>query len=549
MDSQRFLLLLALGLILFLILQAWQEEHRPPAPPPSANVPAGPTSSQAPQPKVAEAPAPPPVVATTSEAAPTPGGARVEVTTDVLDVAIDTAGGDLRELKLLAYPVSVDQPRNPFALFRDQPPEQYYTGQSGLIGTGRYYPNHKTLYQVDQPRYRLAAGQDELRVPLHWQAPDGVRYTLIYVFHRNSYVIDIEYLVENGSAAAWQGYLYRQFRHHYVEPKRGWFSLPTYTGGAIYTPEEKYQKISFPTMREHPLKRDVTGGWVAMLEHYFVAAWMPGNNERNRFYSTALTDDDYAFGLKQLEPTTVAAGQSARLQARLYAGPKLHKRLRALAPGMELTVDFGWLTFIASPLFWLLQYIHSWIGNWGWSIIVLTLLIKLVFYPLSATSYKSMAHMKRVQPKLQSLRERLGHDRQRLNQAMMELYKKERINPLGGCLPIAIQIPVFISLYWVLLESVELRQAPFILWIRDLSAPDPYFVLPIIMGISMFLQQRLTPTQMDPMQQKIMSVLPVLFTSFFLFFPAGLVLYWTVNNILSIAQQWHITRVIAARAK
>jgi YidC/Oxa1 family membrane protein insertase len=276
---------------------------------------------------------------------------------------------------------------------------------------------------------------------------------------------------------------------------------------------------------------------------------MPAKEQRDRFYSHALSDNIYTLGIKDLTPTTIAPGQNARLRATLYAGPKEHTRLTKLAEGMDLTVDYGWLTVISGPLFRLLKFIHHWVGNWGWSIIVLTVLIKLAFYPLSAASYKSMAHMKRMQPKMQSLRERFGHDRQRMNQAMMEMYKKEKINPLGGCLPIAIQIPVFIALYWVLLESVELRQAPFIFWIRDLSIKDPYFVLPILMGVSMFLQQQLAPTQLDPMQRKLMHALPVVFTIFFLAFPAGLVLYWLVNNVLSIAQQWHITRTIAAREK
>jgi YidC/Oxa1 family membrane protein insertase len=285
-----------------------------------------------------------------------------------------------------------------------------------------------------------------------------------------------------------------------------------------------------------------------MLQHYFVAAWIPESNARTQFYSETLPNQRYVLGVKDLVPTTVAPGQTGRVHARLYAGPKDQERLAQVAPGLELTIDYGWLTIIAAPLFWLLSLIHQWVGNWGWSIIILTILIKLAFYPLSATSYKSMAQMKKLQPKLQTLKERYGDDRQKLNQAMMELYKTERINPLGGCLPIVIQIPVFIALYWVLLESVEMRQAPFILWIRDLSSPDPYFVLPIVMGLTMYAQQLLNPQPPDPVQRRIFLAMPVVFTTMFLFFPSGLVLYWVVNNVLSILQQWNINRVIVKKA-
>ncbi|MFQ5937318.1 MAG: membrane protein insertase YidC, partial [Acidiferrobacterales bacterium] len=503
----------------------------PPAPVPRPPAPAAPGT----------APTPPPARAPQQ-------GARVSVVTDLFEAVIDSVGGDLREVKLRQYPVSADDPSTPFALLTDSA-ESVYVAQSGLIGADREYPNHRTRYGVEAQRYALAPGQDALKVPLRWQAPDGVRYTKVYTFYRDRYVVDVDFMVENATTEPWQGYLYRQFRRRYVEPKRGWLALPTYTGAAIYTPEEKYEKISFSDMSEEPLERDVTGGWVALLQHYFVGAWMPPKEERNRFYTAALEDHHYTVGLHGLEPTTVAPGSNGQLRATLYVGPKEHTRLRELTEGMELTVDYGWLTVLSAPLFWLLAYIHRWVGNWGWAIIVLTFLIKLVFYPLSAASYKSMAKMKRVQPKLQSLRERFGHDRQRMNQAMMELYKKEKINPLGGCLPIVIQIPVFIALYWVLLESVEMRQAPFVLWLQDLSAPDPYFVLPILMGVSMFVQQQLAPAQLDPMQRRMMNALPIVFTVFFLFFPAGLVLYWLVNNVLSIAQQWQITRMIAPGAK
>jgi YidC/Oxa1 family membrane protein insertase len=565
MDN-RFLLVIALGIIGFMIFQAWQLENRevPPAPgqpPATATAP-----TELPEAPAVEAPVPTapssaaPVTPTVSEAASTDAkrGTRIEVLTDVFDAVIDTTGGGLRVVKLRKYAVAVDtdffqaapalalRPR--FELLTDETKNLHVT-QSGLIGTGGPYPNHKTEYTASNNRYVLADGKDELKVPLRWQS-DGVQYTKVYTFRRDDYVIDIEYFVENNSSQTWQGHLYRQFRRNYVEPERSFLTrLPTFTGGAIYTPEEKYDKISFSEMAEEPLELDVTGGWVAMLQQFFVSAWLPPPEQPNRYYTNGLEGNRYTIGLKQLQPTTIAPGNSGRLATTLYVGPKERDRLERLAPGMVLTRDYGWLTFISAPLFWLLEYIHQWVRNWGWAIIVLTLSIKLVFYPLSAASYRSMAHMKRMQPRLQSLKERMGHDKQRFNQAMMELYKKEKINPLGGCLPIAIQIPVFIALYWVLLESVEMRQAPFILWYMDLSVRDPYFVLPLIMGASMFVQQKLSPAQLDPMQRRIMSALPIVFTVFFLFFPAGLVLYWVVNNILSIAQQWQITRMIAAKAK
>jgi YidC/Oxa1 family membrane protein insertase len=555
MDSYRFLLFGALVFILMLLFQAWEADQRARQPePPAASAPvdAAPapaeraeTPSGVPEvpaaPSAAEAP---PARAPASAAAAT-GAAKVVVVTDVVRAVIDTQGGDLRALDLLAHPVSVDQPDQPFPLLHETPAD-VFVAQSGLIGHGAGYPTHKVRYRAAQTRYTLAGGAEELRVPLTWQAEDGTRYEKVYVFRRGSYAIDVEYLVHNSGASEWRGYAYGQLVRSYVE-SGGLFALPTYTGAAIYTPDGKYQKVSFEDMAEQPLRVDTTDGWVAMLQHYFVAALLAEPGAQHQFYSDVLPDQRYVIGLKDLTPTTVAPGETGRLVLRLYAGPKEQDRLEQLAPGLELTVDYGMLTIISAPLFWLLSAIHGWVGNWGWAIVILTFLIKLVFYPLSAASYKSMAHMKKLAPKLQSLKERYGDDRQKLNQAMMELYKTEKINPLGGCLPIVVQIPVFIALYWVLLESVEMRHAPFVLWIRDLSSPDPYFVLPILMGLSMYGQQLLNPQPPDPMQRRIFMVMPAAFTVFFLFFPAGLVLYWLVNNLLSILQQWRINKVITGR--
>jgi YidC/Oxa1 family membrane protein insertase len=310
-----------------------------------------------------------------------------------------------------------------------------------------------------------------------------------------------------------------------------------------YSPEEKYEKVSFDDMRSQKLERQVTDGWIAMIQHYFMSAWIPPRSEPETFYTNVLGDARYIIG-SYSDPVTIAADGSHAFQQQLFVGPKLQDTLASIAPGLELAVDYGWLTILAEPIFWLLDQIHSVVGNWGWAIIILTILIKAAFYKLSETSYKSMANMRKFTPRIQALKDRYGDDKQRLNQAMMEIYKKEKINPLGGCLPIVVQIPVFIALYWVLLESVELRDAPFALWIQNLSEPDPFFVLPLIMGVSMFIQQKLNPAPPDPIQAKVMMSLPFVFTVFFAFFPAGLVLYWVVNNILSIAQQWYITRKI-----
>ncbi|BAU50445.1 insertase [Sulfurifustis variabilis] len=541
MDNYRLVLFVALAFVLMLIWQAWEREHA--AAPPAAEAP---TQAPAPEAAVPAAPALP------GEAAPVeakplafPSAERVEVVTDVIRAEIDTAGGDLRRLLLLKHPVSVDKPDEPIALLKDTEQETF-VAQSGIVGHTADFPTHKAHYRAAEQRYRLGDGEQELRVPLTWRAPDGTRYTKTYVFRRDSYLITVEYTVENTTKREWIGYLYGQLVRSYVQAP-GLFAIPTYTGGAIYTPEDKYQKISFDDMAAKPLRRETPDGWVAVLQHYFVGAWI-ADADKNQFYTDVLPGQRYVLGTKALTPARVAPGETGRVAMALYVGPKEQHRLEDIAPGLELTVDYGWLTVISAPLFWLLELIHRWVGNWGWAIVILTVLIKLAFYPLSAASYKSMAHMKKLQPKLASLKERYGDDRQKLNQAMMELYKTEKINPLGGCLPILIQIPVFIALYWVLLESVEMRQAPFVLWIRDLSTPDPYFVLPVIMGVSMYIQQWLNPQPADPIQKKVFMFLPVVFSIFFLFFPAGLVLYWVVNNLLSILQQWRITRVIEAKS-
>ncbi len=569
MANQRLFLFIALSFVALMLFQAWEKDYgaKPAAPAPAASTkapaapdtpPPGAASTQAAAPAAADVPTVPNAPSTPPAATgPTvdgsqnkmKSGTRIHVHTDVFDAVIDTVGGDLRQVDLEKYTVSVSD-HSPYRIMTDTG-AHLYVAQSGfsmLKGDG---PDHNTLYRADATDYTLAPGQNSLSVNLHWSA-GGVTVTKTYTFHRGRYDIDVDYKVTNGGSGPWQGSFYRHLqRTYYAEDNHKRMFIHTYMGGAIYTPEDHYKKISFSDMQEKPLNLNgVKGGWAAMLQHYFVGAWIPDPNTDNTYYSFYRANPYHSFYLGMKSPTvTIPAGASHDFDSRLYIGPKLQDRLAAVSPGLDLTVDYGILTVLAKPIFWVLKELHKFIGNWGWSIILLTILIKLAFYKLSETSYRSMAKMRNVQPRMKALKERYGDDKQKLNQAMMELYKTEKINPLGGCLPILVQIPVFIALYWVLLESVELRQAPFIFWIKDLSVADPYYVLPILMGITMFLQQRLNPSPLDPIQQKIMMVLPVMFTVFFLFFPAGLVVYWVVNNSLSILQQWVITRRIAQGSK
>ncbi len=545
MENQRLFLFVALSVVILLLWQAWQKDFGTPphttaptitqnAVPTGGDVPAAGTG-QTGQNQSATASAP--VAAAVPADAGLEKGERIHVQTDVFLAEIDTRGGDLRDVKFPHYSVSVNQPDQPFQLLNDDT-SKIFVAQSGLLAAS-VAPNHHALYQATQKVYTLANGADELKVPLTWTSDQGITVTKTYTFHRDSYVVDVDFEVSNNGKQVWKGRQYRQFERARVERQSRF--VYTFIGGAVSSAEIKYQKLSFDEMKKEAFNRDLKGGWAAMVQHYFIAAWVPGQDETNHFYSKSLGDDLYVLGMSSAEKT-VAAGGKGDFKSQLYVGPKLQDHLAAVAPHLELTVDYGLLTFIAKPIFWLLKHLHELLGNWGWSIILLTMFIKLAFYKLSAASYRSMANMRRMTPKMTQIRERYGDDRQRMSQAMMDLYKKEKINPLGGCLPIVVQIPVFISLYWVLLGSVELRQAGFIFWIHDLSTKDPYYVLPLIMGISMFFQQRLSPAPPDPIQAKVMMALPVVFTLFFAFFPAGLVVYWVVNNVLSIAQQWYITR-------
>ena len=490
----------------------------------------------------------------------------IYVQTDVLQLAIDPNGGDIVELKLSQYPRHASNPDIPLQLFENSN-ERVYVAQSGLVGANGpdARASGRPLYSAIQQNFTLQDGQEQLNVDLSFQE-NGVNYTKRFTLHRGlsvecsareisqrklecinqqAYQIDLTYLVDNQSEREWKGNLFAQLkRDGQGDPSSTTATgTATYLGAALWTADEPYKKLSMSNMDDKKFNQAVEGGWVAWLQHYFVTAWVANPEQTNQVTTRKDSKGNYIIGYTS-PAMTVAAGEHAQASATLYAGPKIQSHLKNLSPGLELTVDYGFLWFIAQPIFWLLGVIHSILGNWGWSIIVLTILIKLAFFPLSAASYKSMARMRAVAPRMAALKEEHAGDRQKLSQGMMELYKKEKINPLGGCLPILVQMPVFLSLYWVLLESVEMRQAPFMFWLTDLSSKDPFFILPIIMGLSMFVQQQLNPTPPDPMQAKVMKLLPIIFTFFFLWFPAGLVLYWVVNNLLSIGQQWYITRKI-----
>lgn len=541
MDTQRLFLLIVFCLSVFLLVDAWQRENSP-AQAPHAEQPVK-TQQVAPTPseKLAAAQQAP----TMPQAAAAQAGQKISVKTDYLLAEIDTAGGDLRRLELLKQRDTLDKRKN-FVLLEFQP-EHIYVAQSGLIGHD--LPTHKTQFSAEATSYELKPGAERLEVRLTAPAVDGIKVTKVYTFRKSSYLMDVSYEISNNSAIPLQPFAYFQFLRDGKPPAGETKLVPTYTGPAIYTEQEKFEKIEFSSIDKGKAKypQNADNGWIAMLQHYFLAAWLPEDKTPREFYAKKLGEDLYSVGVI-LPVTKIEPGKNATITIPLYAGPQEQDSLGKLAPGLGLTVDYGWLTVIALPLFWVLSWLHKWVQNWGVAIILLTVIIKLLFYPLSATSYRSMAKMRVLAPKLQKIKEQYGNDRQRLHQAMMELYKTEKINPLGGCLPIVVQIPVFIALYWVLLASVELRHAPFALWITDLSAPDPYYVLPVIMGITMIIQSRLSPEPPDPIQARVMKIMPIAFSVFFFFFAAGLVLYWLINNILSIAQQWQITRVIE-RAK
>jgi YidC/Oxa1 family membrane protein insertase len=544
MDNQRLFLWLALAFVAYLNWQAWQMDYRPaPAPPP-------PAQSAGIEETDADLPGLPEMTGTTAPAAgdeTEPGapsdGRMIRIVTDVLDLGLNTRGGDLQRSDLIGYPVRKDRPEDLVRLL-DPRNDDLFVFRTGLRAAGgAAEPNHQVVWTADEDEYRLADGADDMDVVLTWDSPDGLAVRKIYTLKRGGYEIGLRYEVENGTGQAWQGASYLQLRRRHVPVDRSMTDVDSYSyRGPIVYDGDKYEKLELDELAEEPLRLTATGGWVASIQHHFLVAAIPPVAQPATF-TGSVRGDVYTLSAVG-EVQSVGPGATGVFEDRLFVGPKLQDQLRAAAPGLVLSVDYGFLTIIAQPLFWVLDKLHGLTGNWGWAIILLTVLIKLVFYKLSETSGKSMAKMRNLQPRIKQLQERFGDDRQAMSQAMMQLYKREKVNPAAGCLPILVQMPVFLALYWVLLESVEMRQAPFALWINDLSSKDPYFILPLLMGVTMFAQQKLNPAPPDPVQAKVMMALPIVFTVFFAFFPAGLVLYWFVNNLLSIAQQWKINRVV-----
>lgn len=539
MDIKRLILFVVFSFSLLMLWENWQKDHAPQ----TSTVATNSTTSAA---NINNAPVAPNTATQATDAAVKKAdgilvnGTQIVVTTDLVRAVIDANGGDIRSLAMLRYRDPVE-PSKYLNLF-EQSVKHTYVAQSGLVGAG--LPNHKSVYTVAANSYTLANNENKIVVPLTWvDAQSGIQVTKNYVFYRGSYKVDVTYHLTNTSDQAISLQAYFQLLRDGKTPEGESSLVHTFTGPAFYTDANKFTKIDFSKLDkgEQGYPKTADNGWVAMVQHHFVSAWLPSNGSKREFYAEALGQDLYRAGVI-VPKGELKAGASTSFTVPMYAGPQEQKTLTALAPGLDFVVDYGWLTPISAPIFWALQKIHGIVGNWGWAIVILTILIKLMFFPLSAKSYKSMAQMRGLAPKLQRLKETFGDDRQKLHQAMMDLYKTEKVNPLGGCLPVVVQIPVFIALYWALLGSVEMRQAPFILWIHDLSTPDPYYVLPIIMGLTMIIQTKLNPAPPDPMQAKIMMIMPVAFSVFFFFFPAGLVLYWVVNNILSISQQWVITR-------
>ncbi len=467
----------------------------------------------------------------------------VHVVTDTLDIYISKQGADIQRLALSQYPIESTAPDVPVQLM-DNTADVFFVGQTGLRSQVTV-PNHYDAFTVAQTSYTLADTAESLTVPFQWQGDNGVIVTKTYTFTRDSYEIQLDYQIENGSDAAFSAYPYAQFNRKEPSDKRDGF-VYTYTGAVFSAGDEAYEKVDFGDLKDDGYNQTANTGWAAMIQHYFVAAWLPNADEQEKiFYGKALSGGNFTAGVK-MPVLSVAQGATAQTGFRLYAGPKEHERLTAAAENLDLSVDYGMFTIIAKPLFWLLEWFHKLTGNWGWAIVLLTVSVKAIFFKLSAKSYRSMASMRKLTPKLTALKERHGDDKQAYSKSMMDLYRTEKINPLSGCWPILLQMPVFLSLYWVLVESVEIRQAPFILWLQDLTAMDPFFVLPVVFGLSMFFQQKLNPPPQDPAQATMMKAFPIIFTVFFAFFPAGLVLYWVVNNLLSIAQQWYITKKLGA---
>ena len=542
MDTRRLILVLIFTFSSFMLWDSWQKYNQPK--PPAAAATTAPAGSAVPQPSAAlqtvgGAPATAPVAPAVAP------GETFTVSTDLVKATISAQGGDIVRLELLKYKAHENKDQN-FVLFDAK---HQYMAQSGLIGEG--LPTHRSQFTRVAGPTELADGAGELKVRLTANAANGSKVTKTLTFKRGSYLIDVAWEIANTGDKPLATHAYYQLQRDGVAPEGETMMVSTFTGFAVFTDAEKYQKVSFDEIAGGKAKfaKAADNGWLAMVQHYFVSAVVPAEKTQREFYMRKV-DGLNAYQAGVIVPLAeIAPGAKGETAVSLFAGPQEQAALKQVAPGLDLVVDYGWLTVVAAPIFWALEAIHKLVGNWGWAIVILTIIIKAVFFPLSAASYKSMAKMRVLTPRLMQLKERFADDKQRLNQEMMKLYQTEKVNPLGGCLPILVQIPVFIALYWVLLGAVEMRDAPWILWIKDLASADPYFILPVIMMVSMFVQTKLNPTPPDPIQAKVMMMMPLIFGVMFFWFPAGLVLYWVVNNVLSIAQQWQITRLIDAGGK
>lgn len=554
----RIALLAAMFVTAYLIILAWQKDYGPNASrQQTATTPVATVakSTAADVPNSASATATDiPVGATALPAQVTTPAINqrfVEVTTDVYRLWIDPKGGDVVRAELLQHDLNKNQDDKPFIMLENDA-HRVYMAQSGLIGANGPDANlnGRPVYEVEKQQYRLMAGQQELTVPFIYQAPNGVEIIKSFSFKAGQYPIGVNYRIVNRGTQPWQGQMYGQIkRDNSDDPSKsnqGIFQLGTYLGGAWGTPDEHYNKLKFSNFQEEALNQQAKGGWVGVVQHYFVTAWIP-DAKYNAVLESRKVGTDNVIGFRSPQ-INIPAGKQMEIGATLYTGPKVQSELKDLAAGLNQTVDYGWLWPIAQVLFIGLKFFHSIVGNWGWAIILLTCAVKLVLFPLSAKSYRSMAKMRVIAPEMQRLKEEHGEDRMKFSQEMMALYKKEQVNPLSGCLPLLLQMPIFLALYWVLMESVELRHAPWLGWIQDLSAMDPLFILPLIMGVTMYVQQMLNPQPTDPMQAKVFKLMPVMFTVFLLFFPSGLVLYWIVNNLLTILQQWLVNTSIAKEA-
>ncbi|MFQ3212394.1 membrane protein insertase YidC [Candidatus Njordibacter sp. Uisw_039] len=544
MDFQRIILIAGAAIISYLMVLQWNQDYgtQAEAPQQVTSVSAYDTEAVSTDFAVAAQPSNNTGV-TVTQTENASAGLLIEVKTDTLQVVIDTQGGDIIQASLLDYLAEMDHSDVPFTLL-EQNQQRTYVAQSGLVGINGTDLKSRPIFKAPQLAYELLDGQQDLEVVLSLTDESGAVINKIYTFTRGSHLINLTYAVDNRGSQPWSANLFGQIkRDRSGDPSAsGGMGMSAYLGPAFSFPDDKYYRYDFDDMDDANLQRSAPGGWVGMLQHYFVSAWVP-NPEQQHNYSTRVNKNTYIAGF--VSPALeLQVGQSGATSADFYAGPKIQADLEAISENLDLVVDYGWLWWVSQPLFYLLNTMFGFVGNWGVAILLVTLCVKAFFFYPSAISYRSMAKMRALAPEIAKLKEKFGDDRAKMSQGMMELYKREKANPLSGCFPIIIQMPVFIGLYWMLMETVELRHAPFFLWIQDLSVQDPYFVLPLLMGGTMFIQQMLNPTPPDPMQAKIMKMLPIVFTIFFLWFPAGLVLYWVCNNVLSIAQQYVITKRI-----